>query len=83
VTGDVARAAMEAARNAAKVQRRPTFRRLARPRRTWSGPGASAQDPQLLGGLAASLIGELGGPEERERPHEDVRPDREEGSGGA
>lgn len=79
---DIARAAMEAARNAAKAQQRPTFRRLARPRRPWSGPGSSAQDPQLLGGLAASLIGELGGPEEREEPREDVSRDREEGPGG-
>jgi hypothetical protein len=78
---DIARAALEAARTAVKARPRRTFRRPTD--RAWSGAGPGAQDPQLLGQLAASLIGGLGRPGERERAHEDDWQDREESTGGA
>jgi predicted nucleic acid-binding Zn ribbon protein len=53
---DVARAALEAARAAAASRPQPTRRRIAGPRRRWTGSGPSADDPQLLGGLVDSLV---------------------------
>ena len=53
---DIARAALEAARAASAARPRPTRRRVAGPRRTWSGPGPGADDPQLLGRLVDSLV---------------------------
>lgn len=76
---DIARAAMEAARTAAKARTR-RFRR-ARPRRSWSGPGPSAQDPQLLGQLAAALVTALSHPEERAERRQEGRSDRQESLG--
>jgi predicted nucleic acid-binding Zn ribbon protein len=53
---DVARAALEAARAAAASRPQPTRRRIAGPRRRWTGSGPSPDDPQLLGGLVDSLV---------------------------
>jgi predicted nucleic acid-binding Zn ribbon protein len=53
---DVARAALEAARAAAAARPQPTRRRIAGPRRRWTGPGPGADDPQLLGRLVDSLV---------------------------
>jgi predicted nucleic acid-binding Zn ribbon protein len=53
---DVARAALEAARAAAASRPQPTRRRIAGPRRAWSGAGPGADDPQLLGRLVDSLV---------------------------
>ena len=55
---DVARAALEAARAAAAAQPRPTRRRIAGPRRKWTGPRPGADDPQPLGRLVDSLVSE-------------------------
>ena len=53
---DIARAALEAARAASASRPRPTRRRVAGPRRSWSGPGPGADDPQPLGRLVDSLV---------------------------
>jgi predicted nucleic acid-binding Zn ribbon protein len=53
---DIARAALEAARAASAARPRPTRRRIAGPRRSWSGPGPGADDPQPLGRLVDSLV---------------------------
>ncbi|TYP86458.1 DUF721 domain-containing protein [Blastococcus xanthinilyticus] len=53
---DIARAALEAARAASAARPRPTRRRIAGPRRAWSGPRPGADDPQLLGRLVDSLV---------------------------
>ncbi|WP_222266738.1 DUF721 domain-containing protein [Modestobacter marinus] len=53
---DIARAALEAARAASAARPRPTRRRIAGPRRTWTGPGPGADDPQPLASLVDSLI---------------------------
>ena len=53
---DIARAALEAARAASASRPRPTRRRVAGPRRAWSGPGPGADDPQPLGRLVDSLV---------------------------
>jgi len=55
---DVARAALEAARAAAAARPQPTRRRIAGPRRTWTGPRPGADDPQPLGRLVDSLVSE-------------------------
>jgi predicted nucleic acid-binding Zn ribbon protein len=55
---DVARAAREAARAAAAPRPQPTRRRIAGPRRTWTGPRPGADDPQPLGRLVDSLVSE-------------------------
>jgi predicted nucleic acid-binding Zn ribbon protein len=55
---DVARAALEAARAAAAARPQPTRRRIAGPRRTWSGAHPGADDPQPLGRLVDSLVSE-------------------------
>jgi predicted nucleic acid-binding Zn ribbon protein len=55
---DIARAALEAARAASASRPRPTRRRIAGPRRTWSGPGPAADDPQPLGRLVDALVTE-------------------------
>jgi predicted nucleic acid-binding Zn ribbon protein len=53
---DVARAALEAARAAAAARPRPSRRRIAGPRRKWSGAHPGADDPQPLGRLVDSLV---------------------------
>ncbi|MQA33436.1 DUF721 domain-containing protein [Modestobacter roseus] len=53
---DIARAALDAARAASASRPRPTRRRVAGPRRSWSGPGPGADDPQPLGSLVDSLV---------------------------
>ncbi|MEU2347687.1 DciA family protein [Modestobacter sp. NPDC049651] len=53
---DIARAALEAARAASAARPRPTRRRVAGPRRRWTGPGPGADDPQPLGSLVDSLV---------------------------
>jgi predicted nucleic acid-binding Zn ribbon protein len=53
---DIARAALEAARAASAARPKPTRRRIAGPRRTWSGPRPGADDPQTLGSLVDSLV---------------------------
>jgi predicted nucleic acid-binding Zn ribbon protein len=53
---DVARAALDAARAAAAARPQPTRRRIAGPRRTWSGAHPGADDPQPLGRLVDSLV---------------------------
>ncbi|SEP12575.1 DUF721 domain-containing protein [Trujillonella endophytica] len=53
---DVARAALAAARAAAAARPQPTRRRIAGPRRRWTGAGPSADDPQPLGRLVDSLV---------------------------
>ena len=55
---DIARAALEAARAASAARPRPTRRRIAGPRRTWTGSGPGADDPQPLGRLVDSLVTE-------------------------
>jgi predicted nucleic acid-binding Zn ribbon protein len=55
---DIARAALEAARAASASRPRPTARRIAGPRRTWSGARPGADDPQPLGRLVDSLVTE-------------------------
>lgn len=55
---DIARAALEAARAASAARPRPTARRIAGPRRTWSGSRPGADDPQPLGRLVDSLVTE-------------------------
>ena len=53
---DIARAALDAARAASAARPQPTRRRVAGPRRRWTGPGPGADDPQLLGRLVESLV---------------------------
>lgn len=53
---DIARAALEAARAASAARPKPTRRRIAGPKRSWSGPRPGADDPQPLGSLVDSLI---------------------------
>ncbi len=53
---DIARAALDAARAASAARPRPTRRRVAGPRRSWSGPHPGADDPQTLGSLVDSLV---------------------------
>jgi predicted nucleic acid-binding Zn ribbon protein len=53
---DIARAALEAARAASAARPRPTRRRIAGPRRSWTGPRPGDDDPQLLGRLVDSLV---------------------------
>jgi predicted nucleic acid-binding Zn ribbon protein len=53
---DIARAALEAARAASAARPRPTRRRIAGPRRAWTGAGPGADDPQPLGRLVDSLV---------------------------
>ena len=55
---DIARAALEAARAASAARPQPTRRRIAGPRRKWTGAGPGADDPQLLGRLVDSLVTE-------------------------
>ena len=60
---DIARAALEAARAASAARPQPTRRRIAGPRRPWTGAGPGADDPQPLGRLGrlpghrAGLVG--------------------------
>ncbi|GAB3353093.1 DciA family protein [Modestobacter lapidis] len=53
---DIARAALDAARAASASRPQPTRRRVAGPRRRWTGPHPGADDPQLLGSLVESLV---------------------------
>ena len=53
---DIARAALEAARAASAARPQPTRRRIAGPRRTWTGARPSDDDPQPLGRLVDSLV---------------------------
>jgi predicted nucleic acid-binding Zn ribbon protein len=53
---DIARAALEAARAASAARPRPTRRRVAGPRRTWSGARPGDDDPQPLGRLVDLLV---------------------------
>ena len=53
---DIARAALEAARAASAARPQPTRRRVAGPRRRWTGPGPGADDPQPLGALVDALV---------------------------
>jgi predicted nucleic acid-binding Zn ribbon protein len=53
---DLARAALEAARAASASRPRPTRRRIAGPRRNWTGPRPGDDDPQPLGRLVDSLV---------------------------
>ena len=53
---DIARAALEAARAASASRPRPTRRRVAGPRRTWTGARPGDDDPQPLGRLVDSLV---------------------------
>ena len=53
---DIARAALEAARAASASRPRPTRRRIAGPKRTWSGPRPGDDDPQPLARLVDSLV---------------------------
>jgi predicted nucleic acid-binding Zn ribbon protein len=53
---DIARAALEAARAASAARPRPTRRRVAGPRRAWTGARPGDDDPQLLGRLVDSLV---------------------------
>src|SRR5215211_1093619 len=55
---DIARAALEAARAASAARPQPTRRRIAGPRRTWTGARPGADDPQPLGRLVDSLVAE-------------------------
>ena len=55
---DIARAALEAARAASHARPQPTRRRIAGPRRKWTGAGPGADDPQPLGRLVDSLVTE-------------------------
>ena len=55
---DIARAALEAARAASASRPQPTRRRIAGPRRKWTGAGPGADDPQPLGRLVDSLVTE-------------------------
>ena len=55
---DIARAALEAARAASAARPQPTRRRIAGPRRKWTGAGPGADDPQPLGRLVDSLVSE-------------------------
>ena len=54
---DIARAALEA-RAASAARPQPTRRRIAGPRRKWTGAGPGADDPQPLGRLVDSLVTE-------------------------
>ena len=53
---DIARAALEAARAASASRPAPTRRRVAGPRRRWTGAGPGEDDPQPLGRLVDSLV---------------------------
>jgi predicted nucleic acid-binding Zn ribbon protein len=53
---DIARAALEAARAASASRPRPTRRRIAGPRRNWTGPRPGDDDPQPLGRLVDNLV---------------------------
>ena len=53
---DIARAALEAARAASASRPRPTRRRIAGPKRTWSGPRPGDDDPQPLARLVDNLV---------------------------
>ena len=53
---DIARAALEAARAASAARPRPTRRRIADPKRTWSGPRPGDDDPQPLARLVDNLV---------------------------
>ena len=55
---DIARAALDAARAASAARPQPTRRRIAGPRRKWTGAGPGADDPQPLGRLVDSLVTE-------------------------
>ena len=55
---DIARAALEAARAASAARPQPTRRRIAGPRRRWTGAGPGPDDPQPLGRLVDSLVDE-------------------------
>ncbi|MPR00128.1 DUF721 domain-containing protein [Modestobacter sp. I12A-02628] len=55
---DIARAALDAARAASASRPRPTRRRIAGPRRRWTGAHPGADDPQTLGSLVQSLVRE-------------------------
>jgi len=53
---DIARAALDAARAASAARPKPTRRRVAGPRRSWTGAHPGADDPQTLGALVDSLV---------------------------
>ena len=53
---DIARAALEAARAASASRPRPTRRRIAGPKRAWSGPRPGDDDPQPLARLVDNLV---------------------------
>jgi predicted nucleic acid-binding Zn ribbon protein len=53
---DIARAALEAARAASAARPAPTRRRVAGPRRTWTGAHPGEDDPQPLARLVDSLV---------------------------
>ena len=55
---DIARAALAAARAASAARPRTKARRIAGPRRSWSGARPSADDPQPLGRLVDALVTE-------------------------
>ncbi len=55
---DIARAALDAARAASAARPKPTRRRVAGPRRSWTGAHPGADDPQRLGSLVDSLVSE-------------------------
>jgi predicted nucleic acid-binding Zn ribbon protein len=55
---DIARAALDAARAASAARPKPTPRRIAGPRRRWTGAGPAPDDPQPLGRLVDSLVTE-------------------------
>ena len=55
---DIARAALDAARAASAARPKPTRRRIAGPRRSWTGAHPGADDPQPLGSLVSSLVSE-------------------------
>ncbi|GAA0537792.1 DciA family protein [Saccharopolyspora spinosporotrichia] len=61
---DLARAALQAAREQSKAKRSTARRRYGgggqRRRRSWSGPGADDRDPQPLGRLASRIAAERG-----------------------
>jgi predicted nucleic acid-binding Zn ribbon protein len=61
---DLARAALDAAREQSKAQRRRVKRGVSgapsRRRRGWSGPGADDRDPQRLGRLVSRIASERG-----------------------
>ena len=53
---DIARAALEAARAASAARPQPTRRRIAGPRRKWTGAGPGAAAPQPLGRRVDSRV---------------------------